>query len=68
MPFHSDPPTNTVLQLRYETTPKQMRWILAKLRALLLGHPLVTPEPARVRFVGFGVYSEDVEVFAYLRC
>ena len=59
---------NTVLQLRYETTPEQMRWILAKLRALLLGHPLITPEPARVRFVGFGAYSKDVEVFAYLRC
>jgi len=58
----------TVLQLRYETTPEQMRWILAKLRELLLGHPMVAPEPARVRFVGFGAYSKDVEIFAYLRC
>ncbi len=58
----------TVLQLRYETTPEQMRWILAKLRELLLGHPMVTPEPARVRFVDFGAYSKDIEIFAYLRC
>lgn len=58
----------TVLQLRYETTPEQMRWILAKLRELLLGHPMVTPEPARVRFVDFGAYSKNVEIFAYLRC
>jgi MscS family membrane protein len=58
----------TVLQLRHETTPEQMRWILAKLRELLLGHPMITPEPARVRFVGYGGYSKDVEIFAYLRC
>jgi MscS family membrane protein len=58
----------TVLQLRYETTPDQMRYILAKLRELLLGHPMVTPEPARVRFVAYGAYSKDIEVFAYLRC
>ncbi len=56
------------LQLRYETTPEQMRWILAKLRELMLAHPQVTPDPARARFVGYGAYSKDVEVFAYLRC
>jgi MscS family membrane protein len=58
----------TVLQLRYETTPEQMRYVLAKLRELLLGHPKVDPDPARVRFVGYGAYSKDLEVFAYLRC
>ena len=58
----------TVLQLRYETTTDQMRFVLARLRRLLIGHPMVTPEPARVRLVGFGDFSKDVEVFAYLRC
>jgi MscS family membrane protein len=58
----------SVLQLRYETTPEQLRWVLAKLRGLLLGHPEVTPDPARVRFVGFGPYSKNLEIFAYLRC
>ncbi len=58
----------TTLQLRYETTEEQMRYILAKLRELLLGHPMVTPDPARVRFVGYGSFSMNVEVFAYLRC
>ena len=38
------------------------------LRELLLGHPMVSPDPARVRFVGFAAYSLDVEIFAYLRC
>ena len=58
----------TTLQLRYETTPDQLRDILIRLRELLLGHPMVTPDPARVRFVGYAAYSLDVEIFAYLRC
>jgi MscS family membrane protein len=55
----------TTLALRYETTPDQLRFVLAKLRELLLAHPKITNEPARVRFVGFGDYSLDVEIFAY---
>lgn len=31
-------------------------------------HPMVTPEPARVRFVELGEYSLDLEIFAYLCC
>ena len=40
--------------------------MLAKLRELLLAHPRVTPEPARVRFAGFGDSSLNVEIFAYV--
>ena len=58
----------TTLQLRYETTSEQIRFILIKLRELLLGHPKVTPEPARVRFIGYAAYSKDIEIFSYLRC
>jgi MscS family membrane protein len=58
----------TVLQLRYETTSEQLRYILARLRELLAAHPKVLPAPARVRFVGYGAYSKDLEVFAYLDC
>jgi small-conductance mechanosensitive channel len=56
----------TILQLRYETTPDQLRYVLAKLRELLRAHPRVTDTPARVRFVGFGAHSLDLEVFAYV--
>jgi MscS family membrane protein len=56
----------TTLGLRYETTPEQLRYVLAKLRELLIAHPMVSPDPARVRFVGFGAYSLDVEIFAYV--
>jgi MscS family membrane protein len=54
------------LGLRYETTAEQLRHVLVGLRKLLLAHPRVSPEPARVRFVGFGAYSLDLEVFAYV--
>jgi MscS family membrane protein len=56
------------LLLRPETTPEQLRYVLTRLRELLVAHPMVAPEPARVRFVDYGVYSKDVEIFAYLRC
>jgi MscS family membrane protein len=51
--------------LRYETTPDQLRGVLVALKRLLLGHPRIHPDPARVRFVGFGAYSLDLEIFAY---
>ena len=58
----------TTLQLRYDTTMDQLRHLLTELRKLLVGHPMVTPTPARVRLVDFGDYSLNVELFAYLRC
>ncbi len=57
----------TVLGLRYETSPRQLRYVIAKLRELLENHPKVEPEP-RVRFIELGAYSLDVEINAYLRC
>jgi len=53
--------------LRYETTPDQMRYILIELKKMLLGHPKVDPDPARPRFSGFGAYSLDVDIFAYVK-
>ncbi|HSJ95602.1 MAG TPA: mechanosensitive ion channel family protein, partial [Myxococcota bacterium] len=54
------------LGLRYETTPEQLRYVLVELRKLLYAHPKVSAEPARVRFLGFGSSSLDLEVFAYV--
>jgi MscS family membrane protein len=56
----------TVIGLRYETTPEQLRYVLVKLRELLLGHPRVNADPARARFIGLGASSLDIEVFAYV--
>jgi MscS family membrane protein len=55
-----------VIGLRYETTPDQMRHVLVELKRMLASHPKVDPEPARVRFTGFGAYSLDLEIFAYV--
>jgi MscS family membrane protein len=56
----------TILALRYETSPDQLRHVLAELRKLLAAHPMISPVPARVRFVAFGTCSLDLEVFAYV--
>jgi MscS family membrane protein len=57
---------HAMIGLRYETTPDQLRHVLAELRRLLVAHPLVTETPRRVRLVGFGAHSLDLEVFAYV--
>jgi MscS family membrane protein len=56
----------TTLGLRYETTAEQLRGVLAELYELLRAHPKVAKEPLWVRFAGFGAYSLDVEIFAYI--
>jgi MscS family membrane protein len=52
--------------LRYDTTPDQVRYVLVEIRKLLYSHPKVDPDPARIRFVGYGDSSLDLEVFAYI--
>jgi MscS family membrane protein len=54
------------LNLRYETTADQLRYVLAQIRELLYQHPRVDSATARARFIGFGQSSLDVEVFAYV--
>ncbi len=55
----------SVIGVRCETRPEQLRYLLVRIREMLLGHPRIYPEP-RVRFIGFGAYSLDIEVFAYV--
>jgi len=54
----------TVLGLRYETTDDQLRFVLASLRTMLLGHPRVVDDEPMVRFAGFDDYALSVEVRA----
>ena len=56
----------TTIGLRYETTQEQLHYILVRLRELLIGHSRVESETMRVRFVGFGDSSLNMEVFAYV--
>ena len=55
-----------VIGLRYETTADQLRYVLAEIRQLLYKHSKVDSTDARVRFVGFGSSSLDLEVLAYI--
>jgi MscS family membrane protein len=52
--------------VRYETTADQMRYLLAGIRTMLYSHPKVERDGARIRFVGFGASSLDLEIFAYV--
>lgn len=56
----------TTIGLRYETTADQLRYVMAEMRRLLIEHPRITDRLRRVRFVGFGACSLDLEVFAYV--
>jgi len=56
-----------LIGVRYETSADQLRFLLAGIRALLYSHPMVERDDARIRFVGFGGSSLDLEIFAYVR-
>ena len=56
----------TRMGLRCETSPDQLRSLMTQMRSLLLQYPKVDPNVARVRFVGFGESSLDVEVYCHV--
>ncbi len=57
---------NSIVKLRHEASPDQLRFLLVEIRRLLLSHPKVAADPLRVRFAGFGEHSLDIEIFAYV--
>jgi len=54
-----------ILSLRYDTTAAQMQAFLESLRTLMSNSPHVEPDSIRVRLLGFGASSLDVEIFTY---
>jgi MscS family membrane protein len=52
--------------LRYETTAEQLQQVLKDIRTMLSEYPGVEPATHRTRFVKFGDFSLDIEVFVYL--
>jgi MscS family membrane protein len=58
---------NPRLCLRIDTTPEQIRDLIPALRGVMLNHPKVDPNPARVRFTTIGQWSLDLEIFAYVQ-
>ncbi len=57
---------NPVLAIRYETTPDQLRYLLAEIRRLLFAHPKVESESASIRFANFDTSSLRLEIAAYV--
>jgi len=53
--------------VRYETSADQLRYVLAQVRRMLHEHSKVYPDDARIRFVGLGASSLDLEIFAYIK-
>ncbi len=58
---------HTVLNLRYESTADQLRYLITEIRKLVVAGPKVDEPSVNVRFVAFGVYSLDVEIAAYVK-
>ena len=55
------------LGLRFETDAEQMRYVLAKIREMLHSHPRIEAETIRVRFIGFGDSSKNVNLRIYAK-
>ena len=55
----------TTLGLRYETNTDQLRFVLAEIRSMMYAHPRITSETARVRFIGYGESSLNIEIRVY---
>lgn len=57
---------NPTVSVVYGTTAEQLVFIIDEIRKVLLTHPRVFQETQRVRFKGFGAYSLDIEVVAWV--
>lgn len=53
--------------VRYETTPDQLRYLLAKMREMLHGHPRINNETVRVRFSGYGDSALNITIRIYAK-
>lgn len=56
-----------VFGLPHDTLPLQLRSVLTELENLLQTDLTVEKETARVRFIGFGSSSIEIEIFAYIK-
>ncbi len=54
------------LNLRRDTTPEQVRSVLASVGQTLKQHPKIEQGGVPIRFIGIGSYSLDVEIFVYV--
>jgi len=57
---------NPKIGLRYETSPDQLRYVLAEMRRLLYEHPKVETNGARARLISFDSSTITIEIFCYV--
>src|SRR2546426_9017620 len=57
---------NPTLSLRSETSPDQLRFLLAEVRRMLYEHPKVETDSARIRLAGFDINGLSLEIFSYV--
>jgi len=57
----------TRLHLSYDDAPEQIRQVLAKVRELINEHEFVDEENSRIRFLEFGEYAQELELYIYIK-
>jgi len=57
----------TRLRLSYNDTPEQIRNVLAKIRELIDQHEFIDEENSRIRFLEFGEYAQELELYVYIK-
>jgi MscS family membrane protein len=58
----------TIIGLIYQTSTDELKNLVEEFTKILQEDERVVEETPRVRFVGFGAYSLDVEILAYVSC
>ncbi|MEM1048566.1 MAG: mechanosensitive ion channel domain-containing protein [Pseudomonadota bacterium] len=53
--------------VRYETTPDQLRFLLAGIREMCHRHPRIDPQTVRVRFIGYGDSALNIGLRIYAK-
>jgi len=57
----------TRLRLSYKDTPAQVKSVLSKIRELIDSHEFIDEENSRVRFLEFGEYAQELELYVYIK-
>jgi MscS family membrane protein len=57
----------TRLRLSYNDTPAQLKQVLTKIRELIEQYEFIDEESSRVRFLEFGEYAQELELFVYIK-
>lgn len=57
----------TRLRLSYSDRPAQVKQVLTKIRVLINQHNFIDKESSRVRFLEFGEYAQELELYVYIK-